>query len=95
MDIESEKLLKKVKNFLKQEVKNEPNGAPPLIAFEPEPEPGWMALAKQPMPESIDLDELAKEQGYDGKRLQATFDNWDYDLFADQSLEELLNSLTK
>ena len=95
MGIESEQLLKKVKELLKREVKNMPNGAPPPVGSEPEPEPDWLALAREPMPETIDLDELAKEQGYDGKKLQETLDNWDYSLFEDQSLEELLNSLTK
>jgi hypothetical protein len=93
MGIESEQLLKKVRNYLKQEVRKEPNGAPPSVVSEPEPD--WMVLAKLPMPDSIDLDELAKEQGYDGKRLSEHLKTFDHSLFEEQTLEELLNSLTK
>ena len=91
MAIESEQLLKKVKNFLKQEVKNEPNGSPPLIASEPEPE--WVVLAKQPVPESIDLDELAKEQGYDGKKLAGFFKKRDQKVWEDENFEDLVQLL--
>jgi len=54
-----------------------------------------LAIGRQPMPDHIDLEELKKEQGYDPKKLAETLKNWDYSLFADDSLEDLLNSLTK
>ncbi|MFK7980349.1 MAG: hypothetical protein AB8G86_10235 [Saprospiraceae bacterium] len=41
------------------------------------------------------LEQLKKEQGYDPKKLTKMWENWDYALFADDSLEDLLNSLTK
>ena len=93
MGIESEKLLKKVKNFLKQEVKNAPNGAPPSTVSEPEPQ--WVALAKGPMPDDLDLEKIKKEQGYSSEKLSEHLRNFDHSLFEEQSLEELLNSLTK
>lgn len=60
----------------------------------PEEELDIHELAKQPMPYFISVEELAKEQGYDGKNLRKVMDNWDYSMFEDQSLEELLSSLT-
>lgn len=51
-------------------------------------------LAKQPMPLFISVEALAKEQGYDGAQLRKLMDEWDYSLFEDQTLAELLNSLT-
>lgn len=52
-------------------------------------------LGKVPIPESIDLESLKKEQGYNPKALIKTFENWDYSLFKDDSLEDLLKALTK
>jgi hypothetical protein len=52
-------------------------------------------LAKQPTPEHIPLEEIAKEQGYNSKKLGKTLENIDYELFADESLEDMLNTLTK
>ncbi|MGB1243371.1 MAG: hypothetical protein ACPG49_12660 [Chitinophagales bacterium] len=54
-------------------------------------EPDWVTISKEPMPESISL---AKQQGYSSRRIDKTLKSWDYKLFEDQSLEELLNSLT-
>jgi phosphoenolpyruvate carboxylase len=51
-------------------------------------------IAKQPMPYFISVEELAKEQGYDPNKLWEVMKDWDYSLFEDQTLEELLNSLT-
>jgi len=56
-------------------------------------EPDWVAISKEPIPESISLDSLAKQQGYSSSKLDETLKSWDYKLFEDQSLEELLNSL--
>jgi len=91
MGIESEQLLKKVKNFLKQEVKEGPNGSLPSVVSEPEPE--WMVLAKEPVPESIDMDELAKEQGYDGKKLAGFFEKRNHKVWEDENFEELVHLL--
>ena len=54
-----------------------------------------MEIARQPTPEHIPLEKLIKEQNYDSKNLAKTLENWDYELFADDPLEDLLNSLTK
>jgi hypothetical protein len=93
-EIESEKLLRTLQQFLKKEIKAEKsNGKTPSPPSEPEPE--WLALARQPMPDYIDLEELKKEQGYSTEKLFEHLRNFDHSLFEDQSLEELLNSLTK
>ncbi|HFA47557.1 MAG TPA: hypothetical protein ENJ95_00910 [Bacteroidetes bacterium] len=90
LETESGQLLERLKNFIKQADKN---GQP---AAQPTPEPEWLEMAKQPMPASIDLEQLKKEQGYDAQKLKETFDNWDYTLFEDEPpIEELLKMLTK
>ncbi len=93
-DIESEKLIGKLKKFLQREIKAGPNGTTDSVVSEPE-EPEWLRLGKQPMPDDLDIDAIAKEQGYDGKRLSEHLRNFDHSLFEEQTLEELLNSLTK
>lgn len=53
-------------------------------------------LARQPIPESIDLETLKKEQGYDPKRLAQTWKDFDHSLFDDEPpAEELVKMLTK
>ena len=52
-------------------------------------------LARQPTPKHIPLEVLAKEQGYSSKKLRETLNNFDHALFADESLEDMLNTLTK
>lgn len=92
--IESERLIIKLKKFLQREIKNEPNGKSNSIVSELS-EPEWVRLAREPMPDTLDVDAIAKKQGYDGKRLMETLRNWDQTPFENQTLEELLNSLTK
>lgn len=94
-DIESERLIEKLKNFLKRETRPTTNGPTPSPDELHDAEPEWIRLAREPMPEHLDLDTLAKEQGYSTEKLFETLRNFDHTLFEDQSLEELLNSLTK
>lgn len=42
----------------------------------------------------IDIDLMKKEQGYSSKNFFASLNSIDHDLFSDQTLEELLSSLT-
>ncbi len=42
----------------------------------------------------ISIELLKKEQGYSSKNFFASLDNLDHDIFSDQTLEELLSSLT-
>ena len=53
-------------------------------------------LARQPIPESIDLEQLKIEQGYDPIKLSNYWKNFDHRLFDDEPpLEEMLKMLTK
>lgn len=52
-------------------------------------------LAKQPTPKHIPLEVLAKEQGYSSEKLGDTLRNFDHSLFEDETLEEMLNTLTR
>ena len=53
-------------------------------------------LARQPIPETIDLEQLKIEQGYDPARLAATLKNWDYSLFEDDPpAAEMIKMLSK
>ena len=38
----------------------------------------WLQLAKQPTPKTLDVEQLAKEQGYDPAKLRAVLENWNY-----------------
>jgi hypothetical protein len=52
-------------------------------------------MAKAPTPDHIPLEVVAEKQGYDSDKLGEILDDIDYDLFADESLEDMLNTLTK
>jgi len=94
-DIESERLIEKLKTFLKRETKSAANG----VALTPDElqdaEPEWIRLAREPITEVLDLEKYKKEQGYNTEELFKYLQNFDHSLFQDQTLEELLNSLTK
>jgi len=52
-------------------------------------------IARQPIPESIDLEQLKKEQNYSHQKLVAHWENFDHTLFVDDPpLEVLLQSLS-
>lgn len=74
---------------------------PPLPNIEPELKKDKLTspsellqIAKQPTPATIDIEQLKKEQGYDPNKLWELMKDWDYSLFEDQSLKELLDTLT-
>ena len=48
-----------------------------------------LALAMQPTPNSIDINELAKVQGYNGKRLEKKLNQIDHSLWADEDMATL------
>jgi hypothetical protein len=52
-------------------------------------------LAKQPTPKHIPLEVLAKEQGYSSEKFRKALEDIDHSLFEDETLEEMLNTLTK
>ncbi|HMQ48653.1 MAG TPA: hypothetical protein PKA00_14490 [Saprospiraceae bacterium] len=91
-DIESEKLLEKVKALLYPTQ----NGStlPPAGEVQ-DNEPEWIRLAREPMPEHLDLEALAKDQGYSTEKLFASLRSLDRSVFEDESLEDMLNTLTK
>jgi len=104
-DEQSEVLIERLKQVFKQEKKAAAQGRKTETAgSQPEKasaakdgaedrESLWQS-ASQPIPAHITFEELAREQNYDGEKLRKAFKEWDYSLFEDQSLEELLNSLT-
>lgn len=52
-------------------------------------------LAKYPTPEHISAEQLIEEQGFDSEALGDVVKNIDHSLFEEETLEEMLNSLTK
>jgi hypothetical protein len=52
-------------------------------------------LAKQPTPKRISAEQLIEEQGFDNEAFGKALDNINHSLFEDETLEELLNTLTK
>ena len=52
-------------------------------------------LAKQPTPEHIPLEVLIKEQNFTNEAFSEALESVDDTLFEDESLEEMLNTLTK
>jgi histidinol dehydrogenase len=52
-------------------------------------------LTKQPTPKHISLEVLAKEQGYSSEKFRKALKEIDHSLYEDETLEEMLNTLTK
>lgn len=52
-----------------------------------------LAIARIPTPETISLEELRKENGYSTTKLRKAHAQIDTDLWADESLEELLEAI--
>ena len=52
-------------------------------------------MAKAPTPDHIPLEVIAKEQGYDSDKLGEILGDIDYEIFEDELLEDMLNTLTK
>lgn len=95
-DIESERIIAKLRALLQRETTTAgqlPVSTPPTS--DQEEEPDWITAARAPTPDVLDVEMYQREQGYDGAKLQETLKNWDQSLFEDQTLEELLNTLTK
>ncbi|MEZ4887293.1 MAG: hypothetical protein R3E32_21355 [Chitinophagales bacterium] len=84
--IEDAAIIRQVKNLL-QSITGK--STTPYLA-----ELDWVTLSNEPMPKTIDLDILVREQNYSHQALKTTLQSWDYPLFEDQNLEDLLNSLT-
>ena len=55
-----------------------------------------LAIAKEPIPKYLSEEQIEAEQGgFSSERFWNVMDNWDYELFEDESLEDMLNTLTK
>ena len=93
METENRELLAEIWQMCKRAIKE--NGGDEHPANVAEPEPEWLTLAKQPMPDDLDIDAIAEEQGYSAEKLFETLRNLDRSVFEDEPLEELLNALTK
>ena len=92
-DIENEALLKKLKALLINAVKGKEVHVfqEDAVSYIPE----WLEIVREPIPESIDLKELARSQKYDPKKLAFFFANLDRNAWKDENVKELLDSLTK
>ena len=108
-DVQSERLLERLKQFFRQEAKKATvveTLAMPITSQQkgikaPIPKNGaddpdalWQ-LAAQPIPQSIDLEQLKKEQGYDTEKLSAHFKNLDRSAWENEDMAELLKILRK
>lgn len=49
-----------------------------------------LAIAREPMPQSLDLETLKQEQGYDGAAYSHWLQSHDHSVWADENFEELL-----
>lgn len=83
LDIQNEKVLAKLKDFLRAEQPDEQLKPYP----QPTEEPDLLTVAKEPTPEYINLDRLAREQGYDGKKLSDHIKSIDHTLWEDEDLQ--------
>ncbi|MGB1242732.1 MAG: hypothetical protein ACPG49_09430 [Chitinophagales bacterium] len=52
-------------------------------------------IAQQPTPYHIPIEQIAKKQGYSSEKLSEAIKSIDHSLFEDESLEDMLNDLTK
>lgn len=93
-DLQNETILKWILQFLKKKPSTSTSKSIPPTDTEKELAE-LHKIAKEPIPESIDLEQLKIEQQYNPKALFSTLNNWDYKLFEEDSLEEMLNTLSK
>ena len=55
-----------------------------------------LAIAKEPIPDYIPFEQIVAEQGgFSMNRFNETVDKIDFTIFEDESLEDMLNTLTK
>lgn len=87
--VDDVKVLETIYQQMRETVKKEPY--PNL-----ENDDDILAIAKEPIPEYISPEQIAAEQGISSSEgFWEVMDNWDYELFEDESLEDMLNTLTK
>jgi hypothetical protein len=72
------------------ENKKDSSGKPPINDAD---QGSLKALASQPTPQSIDLEQLKKEQGYDTMKMAAHFRTLDRVAWKDENVAELLEIL--
>ena len=94
-DIQGERLLNSVKALLKPSVTDKPAPLPQPASPDPKvleetPEQELLRLGKQPIPKTIDVVELARQQNYDGKRLSHRLRNIDRSIWKEEEFPELV-----
>lgn len=90
--IKSERLITRLLQILQHEAEEEPEtaGSPSPL---PDEEYDVLIAAKEPIPETIDIEELARKQHYDSHTLAEHFRNLDRSIWEGEDLPELLELL--
>ena len=90
-EVDNETVLQLLYQQLKSATQKQPNLKPIY-----QNDDDILAIAKEPIPDYISPEQIAAEQGISSSEgFWKVMDNWDYELFADESLEDMLNTLTK
>jgi hypothetical protein len=96
--IEDSQLLNKIETLIHQAINDFQKIEEPIISYQKTPKSKveqLIELAKQPTPKRISAEQLIEEQGFDMNKFNEALDNFDDSIFEDETLEELLNTLTK
>lgn len=97
--IEDNQLLNKIERFIQEVIKDAQKVEEPVVHYTLKKTKNevdaLIELAKNPTPEHITAEQLIKEQGFDNEGLGDVIKNINHSLFEEETLEEMLNSLTK
>jgi hypothetical protein len=96
--IEDSQLLNKIETLIHQAINDFQKIEEPIVSYQKTPKSKveqLIELAKQPTPKRISAEQLIEEQGFDNEAFGKALDNINHSLFEDETLEELLNTLTK
>jgi hypothetical protein len=97
--IEDNQLLNKIERLIKTAIQEAQKVEEPIVHYTSKKTKNGVdeliELAKYPTPEHISAEQLIEEQGFDMNAFNEALDDIDDSLFEDETLEELLNTLSK
>ena len=97
--IEDNQLLNKIERLIRDAINDAQKVEEPIVHYASKNTKNGVdeliELAKEPTPEHISAEQLIREQGFDMTAFNEALDDVDDSLFEDETLEELLNTLSK
>lgn len=91
-EVQSEYLIQRILSFINQLKKKRESGFNADIEESNEME-DMLAVAYEPVPDFVSVEELAKQQGYSNEKFREAHASIDHSLFADEDIDELLAAI--